>query len=130
MPIQTSVPITSEESKRLRNYVIQMNLLSHLISSNNYKRMIRLSKIVVKRNGAQYKEIEGLVAEFEKRFMAISKAQNFLMTGLLYYDIEGDVFTRDELEDALESLMEKAVDIANEYLEGQIGSSVESGDVL
>ena len=88
------------------------------------------AKIVVKRNGSHYKNIENAVKVFEKKYMSIEKVQNFLTTGMLWYETEGLMYSRDELEKAMEDLVELSVDIANSFLEEGMISSDVSGETL
>lgn len=117
------MPVTAEESKRFSKQYLQLNLLGFLVSSSNYKRIIRLAKIVVKRGGEHYKKIEAAVEAFETKYMPVEKTQNFLSTGLLWFETEGNMYSRDELDRAMEDLIEYAVDIANNHLEEEMSSS-------
>lgn len=124
------LPITAEESKRFSKQYLQVSLLNYLVSSSNYKRIIRLSKIIVKRHGTHYKKIVEAVDVFEKKYMPMEKVQNFLSTGLLWFETEGCMYSRDELDKAIEDLVEFSVDTANNHLEEEMSSKDVEGKVM
>ena len=129
---------TPEEQRRIQKYYVQMNLLNVAMFSNNFKRMIRIAKIVTKLDKKNHKNINVSVNKFRRKFsVTIEQAQNFLRTGLLRWDLVelGLRYNRVEIEEALEDLIEVVMGFAVESVTQTSGSidirkQDEEGDII
>jgi len=122
---------TPEEQRKQVRYFAQMNLLNLAMFSNNYKRVVRIAKILTKFDKEGLIEVDKLINGFEHTMaISVGEAQNFLITGLLVYDKieQGRMYTRQEIETALEDLLGNVVGIAFESTMKQVeGLSIDKG---